>query len=291
MEQEVIKAIGNGNQVKTWLEECLPDSRKYDFRREPDGSLVRVYAPAFSGQAHWNPEQGRGEFTLEQLTTRFNPSPYASRELESKKEEWEGWIILEGLRPINLWLSFSEDRAEFNVQFEVRMKLKVPRMLVGASSERVDLRVKKSNIRRYFGRTELIRVPYDLIESWSNGDLESAWHNVTWKSSYWIYYDNVRYRYDFYRWFRGLGPDPLGRLHTADYMDADTLNLMRSQISEPSTQIERAILREQDRDRLRKLSRLDRALLLSTGQVSRVQEQGKLLPLGEKNGSRQVDYR
>lgn len=263
---EARRSILEEEDFREWLREIFPPSEKYRLSKAADGTYVKSYPPEFSGRINCNQDGSGGTFGLRQksLFTRD------LRDYNSKEEQRYGWISLGSPQRLELFLTYFVGSVEFNIDFQIPITVGIPGAESGESPEWSAIR-SKGPWQRYFPRSEEVSVPYDLIESWTSGELGSTLHIVVSKSDDRIGYGGLHYRYGFYRWFRALGADPLGLLQRAGCMDQDTLKLMRAKLQEPMSIVSSVMIRDEDKAHLRILAKVEsEAKPLTYSQLARL---------------------
>ncbi len=253
-EETVRRDTVNHNQesIRKWLEASFPRIEKYRFSSIENGKHVRSYPPEFSGSVVWYQGCSRGQFRLVQRNLIFNSD---LRYIDSSEEQRYVEIVLDVL-PVSLSLEYSKESVGFQFMYDAIVTIRIPKGKPGDSPEWSVLG-EKNGLERSFVGTQDVWVPYDLLDSWRKGELQSSSHEITEKDSQYIDYGEYRYPYGLYRWFHSLGTDPLGVLQRADCMDEDTLGLIRAKLEEPHSIVSRVQIKSKDRERLRILAKVE----------------------------------
>ncbi len=280
-EEEAVEGVGSSGSFQGWLEARFREGKGREGESlvtTEEGTHVLVSPPSLSGGVKWDQGAGKGRFTLVYDARRelasvedvpyfadldqYSALPDFFRRLHVSTEEGFGWITVKKTSVNNLWVSYTQSCIVLKFKHVTEVSIKVPPFRGGQNLGWYSLPGKAGN--GAFSWVKEMELPFDLAEAWAAHKLGSDLHHVWAKNDYSVRYtDNSLFRYGFIKWFTGLGPDPMLRLNKAGCMDADTLELIQGQISQPIAQIDAALLREQERDRLRKVARLDRALSYS----------------------------
>jgi hypothetical protein len=273
-EERVWSAIVDREPIHEWLERSFPSSEKYGVSKAENERFNKYYPPELSGSIDWDQNRRTGRFRLRQKTLILD----SYLRYRWKEEERYGVIVLEGPRPVSLSLTYSKNSVGFQFGLEVGVTIRMPETKPDDSPGWSAFK-NRAPLWESYQDTQEVSVPYDLIDSWRNGELGSSSHEIAWKSDQWIDYGELRYLYGLYRWFHALGKDPLTVLQRAGFMDQDTLRLMKASLEEPVSIIRKVLIREKDRERLGTLAKVEReAQPLSYLQLAR------LLGYGSKGG-------